>query len=390
MLYLGAYLLVWAVAFAGEQKSRIVKNVGYGIAVFLLAMFAGLRDASVGIDVHTYVTPMFDIAQISDSIVDYYSLLAADLSTKDLEPLFTLVGYFGSLSGSVQVLLFIYELMVLAPTLVALLLFEKAIGDPLDGHFVSLGLLCFCLLFYNFSLMIIRQFIACALLFLAFGLAVNDDNLQAIIACATAALIHITSIVASLYLFAILLLVRKGNRRALHLLLIGTGLICLMSPLLLPFAMGLAGYAGVSIRYLSTDYMLSVGGDANIAWLYLILVLAAETMPVLFVRNEGLPIAIEFIFHTPIVALCLYPLSVVSANAGRILYYFFFFAPAVMPCWYINFHRFVRDKHLEIVGHVIKPQIFNYLIPILVSLVYWVGSVALHDYTGTLNYILFF
>ena len=91
----------------------------------------------------------------------------------------------------------------------------------------------------------------------------------------------------------------------------------------------------------------------------------------------GNDIAIRLFSLIAIYSMSLFPLSIASANAGRVEYYFLYFIILLMPLIEYGMYRFK-----------INGTNASKAIVIVFTLVYWIGTVGLNDMTGTIHYIL--
>lgn len=175
-----------------ESKSKLRYVVAILIAALPLSIVAGLRDLSVGTDSYNY-------AMIFREIYNY-SFLECVLQTK-FEPVFVL--YVKTVSvifgEDVGITFFAAEFI----SLVVLFFAFLNIKDKLNPCF---AFFIYFLTFYHSSLNVIRQ--GLALSFIAFMLAklMNKKYIQASIALAVAVGIHLSSIIAVLFLCAAFLL----------------------------------------------------------------------------------------------------------------------------------------------------------------------------------------
>lgn len=203
-----ASLLLLYVAEKKEFKGQLAKACAV-IAILIPCLIAGLRSYNVGTDVEIYVRPLYYAANASESFGHYialsYSLTGWELSfVADFEIGFTvLVFLVERIFGNFQVLLFIIQALTVIPVYKGLRAFSKT--QP-----VWLGMAVYYLMFFNYSLNMMRQWIAMAWLFYAFHFLRDRKHLRYFLIWAVAMLFHKTAFVG-LGIFVIYRLIAKEN-----------------------------------------------------------------------------------------------------------------------------------------------------------------------------------
>lgn len=135
------YLIVFFVStfcmyiFEYAKLNRIQKNIFLWLAVMVLALFAGLRDYSIGTDVNMYVVPLFNKAKDIFSIIDFVDAFRA----YKMEPLFMgLIFVLSKLFDSAHIALFVLSLITCG-------FFAKGV---IKGNDITFKWLFFCLIFF--------------------------------------------------------------------------------------------------------------------------------------------------------------------------------------------------------------------------------------------------
>lgn len=177
------FLVVMIAYFARVYGSVTIRRISIGLIVLLLALFAGLRDRSVGTDTGTYINHFLRINPSDDiwrtSEIGYNALMV----------------FCGSLSGSYTVLLTAIALIVVGCYVTTIVRVNKRYETALF-LFVSLGVYTF---FFNGA----RQGIATALCFLALPWLLNRRPMPYFVLVGVAALFHHTALIAApLYFLA--------------------------------------------------------------------------------------------------------------------------------------------------------------------------------------------
>lgn len=211
--------------FSGQEAKTCIF-----FAILIPCLIAGLRSKAIGTDLETYVEPLFQAAERSKTLRAYldtgYSLRGWDYTAvADFEIGFTLL-IFGiqKLFGDMQVLLFVIQALTIIPIYLGLRAFGKT--QP-----VWLGMAVYFLMFFNYSLNMMRQWIAMAWLFYAFHFLMQDKYRKYFIVLAFALLFHATAILG-LAIVAIYRLVARENsygKTVKALMLCGIGVASIFS-----------------------------------------------------------------------------------------------------------------------------------------------------------------
>lgn len=158
-IYLVAFGVSSIMFFLSSTSKRKYRSNFWAImGILVLAVLAGLRDASVGTDVNVYGRALYTQALNSSSFISYYSSNVTSLLS---EPGYYLLTYFLSLFfKDYHWGLFVYQLLPLIFVYLGMKRCEKLFNTP-----VWLGILLYDLMLYNYSLNIIRQCIAVGFVF---------------------------------------------------------------------------------------------------------------------------------------------------------------------------------------------------------------------------------
>jgi len=177
------------------------------IAVLIPCLFAAFRGANVGGDVGTYIVDNFEYGKKeSVGLSEFRKYVNLQIP----EVLFAVIMFTCCKLGSIQLLFFIIEFLVIVPLTIAM------VKSRSKGSLV-LGFVVFYFLFYNFSLSGMRQSIAMSFVLLAVVLAVEKKYIRTIILIVIAQLFHSSTIlVASLIVVCFLInCSRKKNKLSL-------------------------------------------------------------------------------------------------------------------------------------------------------------------------------
>ena len=188
MLY---YLMAFSTSltFVAISESQFKKNKNKSgvlfsiIAIFIVCWLAGIRGYSVGTDVLYYAVPQFEYAK---QFSDYFSYM----SISQIEPLYALIVFLTSkFCSDVSVLLFLSQLLVLVPIYIVLYKKKNSIS-------ITFGMFIYYFLFYNLTLNIMRQSIACAFLMLSYIYYEEGSKKTCLLCTIIAVLFHDSAIIA--------------------------------------------------------------------------------------------------------------------------------------------------------------------------------------------------
>ena len=376
MIYWIVFLLSTLFIKIGESGKKYKAFCLLGI--FFPVVLASIRSDMVGIDISTYVRPMFEHICESKGLINYFQLMKADLFTCDLEYGFSIVGYiFGKLFGSIIGVHFIYELIIMTNLFAAVKLFNRYMtmyyGRNDKNIPIYIAFFLYYMFFYNMSLTMVRQSVAVSLVLLSVICWINSMRKTSIILIISAVLMHSTALFG-----VILILLWIGIQKKMKLI-IRIYWLCLIvfgifsKNLYFLILNILSKFFAISLRYLSKGYMDFTGSDVNLAWLYLVIITVLGTY-IIYKRSKN-DMFKKYLFLLCITQVFLFPLSVISANAGRILYYMMIFSVLVIP---FSYRSVVKKDSTN--------QLYVKFGIMLIGIIYWLGTVGFNDITGTLVY----
>lgn len=202
-IYLAGFLVSFSIAKAIEKWNA--NSVGFWVWSFVLllvpCLIAGLRADTVGTDVLVYARPLYDLAESSSSLSNYFDAhwwsVWRYMGPADYEVGFSLLIWLSSVVGSsFSFTLFVIQAFTIFPIYLALAKVRK--GNSIS---ISLGLLVYLLLYFNVSLNLMRQWIAMAFLLLAITYLLDRKQLQYFILSAVAFLFHTSAILICLVVY---------------------------------------------------------------------------------------------------------------------------------------------------------------------------------------------
>jgi hypothetical protein len=224
------------------------------MAILLICLFAGLRATSVGSDTQGYPVTFTNAASGYSS---FAAFLNDPVGAGD-EPLGALLVWICSRFGAgVGPLLFCYQLLTILPVYLAVRRFDGKV--PLT---IAMAVYLFC--FFNNSLNMMRQSVACAFLLLAFSIFLASDRIRisTVILCIAAALFHRSGAYGAL-LMVLVLLIARINRRSVHLILY---LAVALSPMVMTQISTWLIASGVADSHMEYYLDIFVNGTVNQDW----------------------------------------------------------------------------------------------------------------------------
>jgi hypothetical protein len=189
LFFLISCLFFW---LSEKCKNRIARNLLAIIAILIPCILAGLRSDTIGTDVKVYVEPMYNAAKESHNLTDYMNqrwfVIWRYMYVNKFEIGFSFMIYFiQKFGGSLSIVLFFIQLLIIAPIYIGL----KKINKPYP---ICFCMLVFFLLFYNTSLNMMRQWIAMAILFMAFSYLILGERKIYYILTLVACLFHTSAV----------------------------------------------------------------------------------------------------------------------------------------------------------------------------------------------------
>lgn len=323
------------------KLNKIIRNIVIIIALLLPCFLAAFRADSIGTDVLVYVKPIYTIASDSTSIKEFFSMswyrIWRDVTILEFEPGFTLLVYFVTkITHSFSFVLGVIELFIIVPIYFALSKAELKLS-------IWFGMLTYYFLFFNVSLNLMRQMIACSICLLAYTYLIKKDIRRYLLYNILAFFFHRMAILGFVILGIYLLIIHKNeqlkNTKKRYKLRLGSisienhyirtiGLlvICLMSLFALPLIknimeiIGLSGYKiylNGRIRFMPNQVLL------RIPLLYMYIYIKK------YVKDKN---SIYYFFlATQLVELVLSQISGAYEQAIRMVYFFSIINVLIIP-----------------------------------------------------------
>lgn len=260
MIYLVVFALTVALVYLGESCRGSLRFVLVASGLLLPCLLAGARSPEIGTDIYSYAIGMYQSALLLDlpTFLNVQASIAAfgwNIATWAAS----------NAGGSFEFYLFVIELLCILPIYFGL--------KRLASGFEWVGILVWLLLFYAFSLNIMRQSIAMGFVFLSFSFLKDRSPLKFSICILIAFLFHQTAILG----FALYPLARLAANRHAGRSFFGRwqGLaIVLLILSVFSMVFAFADELVVALSFLKDSYSYQVqhlgGKDISIASLYLL------------------------------------------------------------------------------------------------------------------------
>lgn len=366
--------------FSCVEKNQIsLRKFLVFLALLFPILLATLRKENVGIDVSTYMRPLFDASMKSTSYSNFREIIASSYRLHDMDIGYANIAYLSSkVFRSVHGIFFVNEILIIVPFIFGLYNFEKYLKRSNSQYYELysrnkwIAFTMFLFVFFNNSLNQARQLIVCSLIFWSISLILNKKYVLAIVLFACSFTIHSSSIVF-IYMLIVLWLIFKGHKKLTKTLYIFLLTLLIAGPQLFFFAANLIkDYNIIPQKYLGLIYEVRYESiDINITYLFLqiILLILAFTL-----RKKD--VFIDFLVAMLLTFVCLLNFASRVIPIGRIQYYFIYFCCLILPFAKLGLKKYTNFYNLANV------------ILILLLLIFWFGAMY-SDFTGTSSYLFF-
>lgn len=180
--------------FFNKKSSKIILFVGF----LLTCILAGIRALDIGTDIDWYALPLFNASLEVGSIFELTqtSWLApnnAYIYASNIEPLYLLLTFIVAKSGlSFNFLLFLIQLLIEIPLYIAVVKLSKKNNSYLGYIAVFFYFCCFS---FNYSLNLMRQYIATSFVILSFIYFISNKYWKSLLVFVVAFLFHKSSLI---------------------------------------------------------------------------------------------------------------------------------------------------------------------------------------------------
>lgn len=340
-IYIISTALSCLFVYLGTRREKRKKKIWIILSIIIPCIVAGARDSTVGTDVEVYLLPLYNYAPYADNVFTYLLVGKAELG-------FVLLIYIlTNLTHSMFWVLFFIELWCMYFT-------YRALVDNDAGKYTWLGFLVFHLMFYSFTLNLMRQFMSIALgLYLYKYIKQKKSKKYFLYVTLSMIFIHYTSFV---YYFiyplywictntiddvSIVKRVSKKYKRLLEVLIVvGTcNVVIFASQLMRAIALILGKYQG------QVDEI----GTFSITWINIFFMLPILFILILFHKNN-IRFNPDFGFYimSILMSTILWQLQGLSRESYRISLYFEYFLILAIPLFMKN----ITGKNRLIIGSI--------------------------------------
>lgn len=372
MIYLLMFLLSLVFMWSGFtlKKNKIIKRILIITSLLIPCIMAGVRGLTVGTDTSGYVWNLYSNAKNIEHFLGMISF--SDWLYYSTDYLYLFITYIiGHNQLPFQLLLFVYEFLIVIPIFISLNLNKKNDKNVLFGMFL------FYMTFYNLSLNMVRQSIAIAFTILSFSILKNKNikhkNLLSLFTLLIGYGFHDTALFSILIMILYLIFdnkkIKEGNKNIAFTLIICFSIIFVIfyNPILtIISSIGLYPKANMYLlKYSSFDFNY-LGTFRNV--ILLISILNSKKMYIECNENY------KFILLMAILNILFGFLGTFISYGDRIAYYL-----------YYNI-LFVSVPILS--GQSCKINIRIFLLSIF-FIIYWLVVIFINNSNETLPYVLF-
>ncbi len=378
------YLLVFSLSsfflyVAEKQINSLNKKVLTFIALLLPILLATLRNERVGIDVETYMKPLYLCSMRSKNIGSFFANMKSEYALMHLDYGYALMGYFASkITGGLWGIFLVNSLLCILPLYFGIVKYNKILKCNVNVGSkevpIWIAMFIFYCLFYNNSLNQVRQIITCALLFYGFMSLLRKEYIRGIFVFLVACTFHKASFIF-LYIAIVYGFARSKNKNWRIILLFSLIVFLIFSIQIFYFGMNILNALGlVPEKYYGEIFNKEYGDrDVNLSWLFIALVMLVITALNLY--NNRQDVMARFLFLITFSFISLFNLSSYFSSFGRIQLYFMIYASICLPLFATAGQSLIKES-----------KIASNIICIIVPLLYWFVAVYLFDYTGTIPY----
>ena len=204
---LAAMIVAMRREFSLKVKGHEKKiTIGLLLSCILLAALAGLRAELIGTDIKTYVLYTF-------TKVQKFSVFSEVIEYVQFELFYEMLAYIVSrFTNDVHWFHFATEMIICGGTIIFISKFK-------DKAWMALSLLCFCFLYYNQTLNLMRQWIAMGICMIAYRYMVDKKWVPCLFFASLSVLFHSSAVIAFVVI-AIYILLENGKFDTRRILLI--------------------------------------------------------------------------------------------------------------------------------------------------------------------------
>jgi hypothetical protein len=388
MIYLLTFGVSAALLYLAEDLKRAYKIAAIVFALIIPIAIATLRAETVGIDVYTYMKPLYNCSMYSSDLGSFFINLKKDPSLYTLDLGYAYLGYFASfITRGLWGIFLVNALLCILPVYFAVRKINKYLAMQNKGWRIPYwaAMFTYYCVFYNNSLNQVRQIIAVGLIFYCFASLINKQYIRSFLVFVFACTLHVSSVVY-IYIIAIYYVTRYSSK-VVYVLIALLAVFEIFGIQLFMLAMQLLNTMHlIPYKYLEQIFdMQYTERNLNLTWLVLALTMTGITaLYHIFHRKDTFG---RFMLIMAVTNLSLFNFSSLFISFGRMHLFFMIFATIAM-CMPItknwlkgyDLHPCLYDTRINV----------NAIVSFFVPLIFWLVSVGITDFTGTLNYVFAF
>lgn len=295
------------------------------IAIFLPCFLAAVRDSSVGTDVTVYGNSLFSSAQNSE--LSYF------LTSRNVEPLFGILVFVLAKLSNIYIYYFVIQLFVILPVYVVLCRKETE-------KYAWFGVLLYFFWLYGYSLNLMRQCIAVAIVLWGSKYIFNRKLVKYIITAIIATGFHYSAII-SLILYPLAVLTLYGddisnkffNMLAKKYHKVFKTVVALMALIVMYYTASIIEtISNLMGKY--QDQLKRITGQITIDYIYLLLIGMIFLIMCYLSRREMKDSKVQYCLYVIFLGMVLYQMKAISSQMYRVSLYYtsymIFFIPQML------------------------------------------------------------
>ncbi|OOM80323.1 EpsG family protein [Clostridium sp. BL-8] len=319
LMFTLSVIFTYCAECAARRNLKTIMVICSFIAIMFPCVLAGLRADSIGTDVSWYVTPYYNIAKQTNSLVEFINGIG-------IEPIYlTLVYILSKMTSDIGTVLFVLQLLVVLPTYITAFRYRKYAP-------MWLVMWSYYCLFYNYSLSLMRQFVACSLILFAFWYLQNKKYKKYIIWGIIASLFH------SIAIFPVIILLILKKYQVLFRSSIMKILVAFTILVVMLNADSVVKWLVYSANFLPEKYYLRLDArtsEAGIGIIKTVLLVLLSFIPSIFTyKKQKKNLELNLSTFLPILGFITSLGGMVSSYLIRISYYFIYFYLITVPGLY--------------------------------------------------------
>lgn len=374
MIYLIVFLIsIFFISLGLKSSKKLSKKILVFIGLLIPCVLAGLRNTTVGTDTGNYVLNLYKIAVNSVSFSSFVDISEKIYYSSDI--LYLLITYiFGKSQAPFQIVLFIYECLIIFPIYLSL---KNSANKNQD---ILFGMLIFYFTFYNLSLNMVRQSIAISFFLLGFSYlkkgTISNYKLLSFLFLLIAIGFHDTALFG-LLIYVLYLYFNSKAIKEKKKILVGIVLtfLCILGVVFYNPLLSFIGNSGIypkALLYLNSFSTFDIDYLGTLVNLIIIIIMILN-------KNtcKSMNLNYKFGLLVSILNLLISFMGTFITYANRIAYYLYYIIIA-------NYISLLCSNNLKKGNIYIKT-----ILVFIIFLMYWIIVIYLNNSNETLPYIIY-